>query len=377
MTDGNLILPKNNPDLFGLETVEESLLQLYDSGRLPHALLFSGPEGVGKATLAYRMARFLLANPPSRAPESVSDRDLFEASLTPVPEPRGFAVPVDHPVFRQVSQGAHPDLLTIERVADKKGKIKDIGIDDVRRVSDFLHLTAAESGWRVVILDSIDDMTVNAANALLKMLEEPPPRVALILICHNIGRALLTIRSRCRRIVIPPIEELAMQAVLTRLRPDINAPSLKFLSRIASGSVGRALFHYDQESLEFYEEFIRLLQEAPNWNIAKLHSIGDRFMGNQGEDRFFAATEILSWWFKKVVLISRGEESFSAVMADEHSRLARFLYQSELDTWLKLWEKSAHLFEVTGRANLDRKQSWLLMMNDIARAIPARADHAA
>ncbi len=174
--------------LFGHEDAERSLLESYKSGRIAHAWLIGGPPGIGKATLAYRLARFVLAHPDPRAPE--------------VQNATSLAVDADHPVARRMAAQAQGDLLVLERsLNEQTGKLYTvIRVDDVRRTVSFFGSTAGEGGWRIAIVDAVDDLQREGANALLKVLEEPPQRSLLLLISHAPGRELPTIRSRCRRL---------------------------------------------------------------------------------------------------------------------------------------------------------------------------------
>ena len=189
--------PRANPLLLGHEPVEAMLAEAMRSGRMHHAWLLTGPEGVGKATLAFRFARRLLAG---------------------MPEGATLAMDPGEKVFRRVAAGSHADLLTIERAWDAKRKRLrgEIVVDDVRRIAAFMHLTPAEGGWRVVVLDGAEDLSRNAANALLKVLEEPPPRAILLLVCSAAGRLLPTIRSRCRRLRLPALEDAVLAELLAR-----------------------------------------------------------------------------------------------------------------------------------------------------------------
>ncbi len=188
--------------LVGHLKAEERLLAALRSGRLHHAWLLSGPEGIGKATLAWRFARYLLAHGDTPPPE---DGDLH---LDP-----------DHPVFHRVAARAHPDLAYVERVVDEKtGRPKrTIGVDEVRRLLHFLTLTPAEGGWRVVIVDPVDDLNLAAANALLKTLEEPPQRALFLLVSHAPGRLLPTIRSRCLHLPMHPLTTAQVRETLALL----------------------------------------------------------------------------------------------------------------------------------------------------------------
>jgi DNA polymerase-3 subunit delta' len=187
--------PRETFALLGHAQAECALLDEYRSGRVAHAWLIGGPTGIGKATLAYRMARFVLAHPDPLAP-AVRDATTL-------------VVPPGAPAARRVAGRAHPDLLVLEREPDDKGKMRTvITVDQVRRTVSFFGSTAGEGGWRVCIVDSADELQYpQGSNALLKVLEEPPPRSLFLLVSHAPGRLLPTIRSRCRRLTLRPLDQ--------------------------------------------------------------------------------------------------------------------------------------------------------------------------
>src|SRR6516164_3743265 len=201
-----MLAPRENPDLLGHENAERELRQLAEGGRLPHALLLTGPRGIGKATLAFRLARFLLAQPGDRADS-------------------GLAVDPASNAFRRVASGGHADLLTVERAYDprRRRRRSDIIVEDVREIAGFMRLTAAEEGWRIVIVDGAEEMNRNAANALLKSLEEPPHRALLLLISHSPGQLLPTIRSRCRRCPLAALPQPLVVEPLERYRTGLES----------------------------------------------------------------------------------------------------------------------------------------------------------
>ena len=174
--------PREQTKFFGHAAAEAEVLAAWNRGRFPHALLLGGPEGIGKATLAYRIARFLLAAPKSGA--------------------TSLEIPADHPVSRQVAALSHPDLIALRRIASEEGKKppSEISVDEVRRAISFFGSTAAMGGWRIAIVDSVDELNKNGTNALLKVLEEPPAHSLFLLISHAPGRLIATIRSRCQKI---------------------------------------------------------------------------------------------------------------------------------------------------------------------------------
>ena len=184
------------------QRAEAALLAAYRGGRVPHAFLLVGPKGIGKATLAYRMARFVLAHPDPAAPE-VQARDFARGRSRHIRWRAG---------WRRSAQG---DLLVLERTPNEKGVLRQqIAVEDVRRTVGFFGSTAGEGGWRVAIVDAVDELNRSGANALLKVLEEPPQRALLLLVCHSAARVLPTLRSRCRVMTMRPLAQTDVAAAL-------------------------------------------------------------------------------------------------------------------------------------------------------------------
>ena len=217
--------PREVYDLIGQDDALARAARIIRSGRPPHGLMLAGPAGIGKATLAYRIARYVLR---------------FGASAE---GPADLSVPRSDLVSRRIEAQSHPGLLVLKRPRDEKtGRLKTVvSVDEIRRLGGFFGLTSAGGGWRVAIIDAADEMNDNAANALLKMLEEPPARSLLMLISHAPGRLLPTIRSRCQRLYLKPLPEDVLSAQLARLLPEADSEHRAALVRLAEGSLGLAL----------------------------------------------------------------------------------------------------------------------------------------
>ena len=319
--------PRENPLLFGHGPAESQLAGALTSGRMHHAWLITGAEGVGKATLAYRFARYLLAGgPPGHT----------------------LALDPQTPVFRRVAIGSHADLLTVEREWDeKKARLRgDIVVDDVRAVSAFLRLTPAEGGWRVVVIDSAEHMNRNAANALLKMLEEPPQRAVLLLTCAAPGRLLATVRSRCRQLALQPLDQPSMAAALTEYLPDLAASERAQLAGLAAGSPGRALLLAEEKGLQLATFAAEVLGGVPNFPLLRAIELADQ-LGGRAENRF---TPFMTLLCDALAAIVRRAARGAPERLTELRPLAE---------WAELWQSLTHILDETERLNLDRRQALL------------------
>jgi DNA polymerase-3 subunit delta' len=320
--------PRANPILLGHDAAEATVLEAILAGRMHHAWLITGPEGVGKATLAYRFARRLLAGRPD------------EPSL---------ALDPGNPVFRRVAASSHADMLTIERAYDPKRKRMrtQIAVDDVRKINNFMSLTPAEGGWRVIVVDGADEMNQNAANALLKVLEEPPPRAILLLVCSSPGRLLPTIRSRCRRLRLGPLDDGTMNTLLAQYLPLLSDDERSRLATLAEGSPGRALVMAEDEGLAISTLVDNLLANIPEFRLSKGYEIADQLV--RSETGFSTFMDLLRAGVSSAVrAAARGQ-------ADPEQE--RMVALRPIDAWGDLWHGLTRLQDETERFALDKRQA--------------------
>lgn len=340
--------------LIGHDAAEQAFLKAHESGRMPHAWLISGPKGVGKATLAYRMARFLLAQP------AAEDSGGMFGDLEPAAT--SLQMPAEARVFRQVAQKAHPDFRLLERAVNPKtGKLRnDIGIDDVRAVIDFLHLKPSASKWRVVIVDSADDLNRSSANALLKILEEPAPNTVLLLLSHAPQALLPTIRSRCRKLPLQPLDGAVLAAEIGARFPKTSAADRQVAALTAGGSLGQAIRMVETDGVGLLCDLGALLANWPKLDAGQLHKLGDKLAGRDQGPQFELAVELLGWWFARMARASATDSLPNPeVFQGEAALIGRMRAAASLDRWLALWEKVSRLFDRVQSVNLDRKQAWV------------------
>ena len=253
--------PRETPRLIGQDAAIAAFAETAATGRMHHGWLITGPRGTGKATLAWAIARWLIAD-----------------AATP-----DLSVPPDHPVARRMLAMSEPRLHLVRRgVDDKTGRLRaEITVDDIRRLLSFFHMSAAEGGHRVAIIDAADDMNPAAANAVLKMLEEPPKGGVLLLVAHQPARLLPTIRSRCRELRLMPLDPDDMQAALAPL--DVPGDPAR-LAALAGGSVGEALRLAGQDGLDRYAQILRLFATLPRMDRPQAAALADAAGGRATAD---------------------------------------------------------------------------------------------
>ncbi len=371
--------PRQNADLLGHEGAENILRSTFESGRLPHAWLITGPRGIGKATLAYRFARYVLKHSAVGLDQLVDPGasaglfgDLPEPGEPAVGSGAGLSVSPNDPVFQRVAALGHADFVAIERQwkDDKKTERKTvIPVEDVRQVGGFMSLTPAEGGWRIVVVDAADEMNHTAANALLKVLEEPPSRSLLLLVSHSPGRLLPTIRSRCRRLALRPLPDATVQQLLQTYAPDLGAVEAATLMRLAEGSIGRALEMLYEGGLDVHGEVMELLSSLPKLDSIKLHKLGDKLARRGAEASFRSVNELLQWTFSRVIRVAATGNPGSILSESEQGLVNRLSELATLDRWLEVWEKITRLLERAEGANLDRKQVILNVFHALGQTV--------
>jgi DNA polymerase-3 subunit delta' len=337
--------PEAQSAWFGERSAERTLLDAYRGGRMHHAWLLAGPKGIGKATLAYRFARFALAHPDPGGKGAGTAVDL---SVSP-----------DDPVFRKVAARAHPNLLVLERPWDdeKKRYRTELTVPEIRRTVSFFGSTAAEAGWRIAIVDPADDMNANAANALLKVLEEPPARSLFLIVSHAPGRLLPTIRSRCRRLEVMPLSNEAIAAAIAEHGDDIEPADLDLAAVLAEGSLRRAILLLEEGGIDQYRALAELLARLPDIDVEAMHAFADAAGGRGGDEAYTGFLDLIRGWLVRRIRREAEPEQGLANLAGV-----------PLERWPEVWEKVNHSSDLAEALNLDRKQVILSVFMALARA---------
>ncbi|TDK38589.1 DNA polymerase III subunit delta' [Rhizobium deserti] len=329
------LAPARNPKLFGHHAAEEFLARSYRSGKSHHAILIEGPQGIGKATLAFRFAHHVLSYPePTDAPATLDD-----------PDPAS-------PISRQIASGASHNLLHLARPTDEKtGKVKSaITIDEVRRAGHFFSQTSGTGNWRIVIIDPADDLNRNAANAILKLLEEPPRRAMFLVLSHAPGKLLPTIRSRCQALKLSPLGDKDLSSALSFLGlPLDGGKTEEMVLGLSKGSVSQALKLLNYGGTEIIAAFDEVIaSEGPKARKA-MHRLADVLSGKDSEVIFGFFLDHLSDHLT-------GRARHAALAGDLHTA----------DRQAKLVSDIAEKVATAQAYNLDRKQT-ILSILDSAR----------
>jgi DNA polymerase-3 subunit delta' len=333
--------PEAQTGWVGAAVAEQTLLDAYRGGRMHHAWLIGGAKGIGKATLGYRFARFALAHPDPTAPDVATATSL--------------AIDEAHPAARKVAARAHPNLLVLERPYDDERKRyrTELTVPEIRRTVSFFGSTAADKGLRIAIVDPADDMNASAANALLKILEEPPSRSLFFIISHAPGRLLPTIRSRCRRLDLAP---LSTEAIAGALRQNASSDEgFRLAAALADGSLRRAITLLDGEGIAIYRDMARLLEGLPAIDGGAMHAFADRVSGRGAEEIYEGFLELMRGWLARRV---RREAEPEGGRPGEGVPLER---------WAEVWEKLRESSQTAEDLNLDKKQVVLSLFMSLAR----------
>ena len=307
--------PRETAVLFGHSAAQASFLDAFNAGRLHHGWLISGPRGIGKATLAWRLARFLLATPLAQ------EAGLFDDAPA---KPETLDVHVDHPVARRLLAGSEPGLFHIRRrVNEKTGRLRDqITADTVRELNSFLSLSAADGGRRVVVIDVADEMNMQAANALLKMLEEPPVRTTFLMISHQPDRLLPTIRSRCRDLRLMPLGPDDMHAALTQAGIDAGDET-SALAELSSGSAGEAVRLYNLNGLKIYAELLELFASLPQLDRARAVKLADAAATRGADARLDVLVFLLDLFLMRLAHTGATGQAPTPVLTNEPQVMTR------------------------------------------------------
>jgi DNA polymerase III subunit delta' len=322
-----VVHPRETAVLFGHREAELALLNAYRGGRIPHAWLIGGAQGIGKATLAYRMARFVLAHRDAHAADVQRAETLW--------------VDLSDPVARHVAAGAHGGLLTLERSLNDKGVMRTvITVDETRETISFFGSTAAVEGWRVCIVDTVDELNPNAANALLKVLEEPPRQSLFLLVSHAPARVLPTIQSRCRKLALRPLATAeVINATAQAANIAIDDPALAEAAAAADGSVARVLTLLGGDAIKLHQRTAALLATLPQIDLRELHALGDA-LGGSDRVALAAFIDSIDRWVS---------ERLRADDANANANLPRLARLAEV------WEKINRAARDTAEYNLERK----------------------
>lgn len=334
--------PRETETLVGHREIEQQIAAGFAGGRTHHAWLLTGPEGIGKATLAYKIARYALA--------AAAERGTIVGDPLSV-DPKSVAA-------RQVRALSHPGLLVIRRPYDHKAKRfpQSIPVDEVRRLRSFLSHAAAADTWRVVIVDQADELNVNAANALLKSLEEPPPRALFLLVSSEPGRLLTTIRSRCRRLPLSPLggpflRAAAGAAITAAGQEEIAEGDWPGLERLAEGSVRRLLWLARADGVRLFARAEKLVAGLPRLDWAEVHALTDELTASGAEQRYETFLDLLLALIARLVRAGAG----GVPASPETAIAARVIPPGTLASWAELWETLLARKSEVQALNLDRK----------------------
>ena len=335
----SVALARQTHRLVGHQRAEREVFEALRARRFAHAWLISGPQGVGKASFAYRMARFILAGPdPFARAERASSLEIS----------------ADHPAALRISAGAHPDLFLLERTLGSSGKLRtEIIVDDARRATAFLHSTSGEGGWKVLIVDAADELNRNAANALLKIIEEPPGHALILLVAHVPARLPATIVSRCRRLRLDPLTPREIVEIITHLPGnEASEDAIAEAALLAEGSVQRTLLFLESRAVEFARLTGELLEAPPKARSAATLKLAGRLGTRASEASYDIVFDTIFDWLRE-------RANRQAADLDPRAEAAA-----------RLWGEIEARKREADEYNLDKRALLLTSLKDVAELSP-------
>ncbi|MCB9973600.1 MAG: AAA family ATPase [Rhodospirillales bacterium] len=349
LSDEVLLSPKESDFIVSHQGIERGILSLILKEKMPHALIFCGKKGIGKATFAYRLSRYILKYAGQSSKDSGG---LFGGDVLPVSLPDTMDMDKNDPVFRRVISGAHADFLSLELLEGKKG----LEVDQIRRVQPFLQKTASEPGaWRVVLIDEADSMNRNAQNALLKILEEPPKNTVLILIAHNLAAFVPTIRSRCRIVAFEAPGRADYLEIMRRYDASTDPVHLDFLYEFTQASPGQSIDFIEHDGLELMTSLREFITVYPNFDWEALHLFCEQFSRGVKEPVWDNFKNTLLWMLQNVLLIRAREQ----VLPKSLSFLTALQSHARIEDLEKTCRMLHDLFLQAETGNLDKKETAL------------------
>lgn len=356
-----LLPPKESNFFVAHEDNTQKLLDFVNSNAMPHALILSGIKGIGKSTFAFRVARCLLKNGIKDANQDSLFGDEAPAEL------KTLDIDKNDPVFSKVASGGHPDLLAIGRPLDtKKGVQKSaIDVDTARKVTPFLRMTASDGGWRIVIVDDADTMNRNAQNALLKILEEPPPNTLIMLVCHRLGSMIPTIRSRCRVLNFAPLDEASLATLMTReVGNSLSNEDKEVLNFLSNGSIGQAQSLIESGGIETAHKILYILESWPHLNWVDIHHLADQAArGGQNDLTFYNIEITMRTIFERLIFAKAKNQQPSQPL--QNKVYSEIIGRYSLHDLTEMSDKLAEHFRQARFSNLDKKQAVLGAFNII------------
>ncbi|HAX92153.1 MAG TPA: DNA polymerase III subunit delta' [Rhodospirillaceae bacterium] len=334
--------PHQTLAVIGHDDAKRQLAEAFDSGRMHHAWLLTGAEGIGKTSLAYLVAHMILSGGENRF-----DR------LNP-----------EHPAARLIAAQAHPDLFVLRCPVDEKtGAVKDtIPVDEARKLAPFLSMTASQGAGRVAIIDEAHKLNRHGQNAILKMIEEPPTGATILLTATTVGGLLPTIRSRCRVLPMQTLSDSQLEVVLARLGVEVpeGADKARFFMA-AAGSVGRALKLIEADALPLFDELLSILAAMPMLDLLRVQKLADQIGKKADADSFQVVTGLLIDTLRQSIRVA------ALGQADPTGLASKIGGRARLDKALELWESTGQTFAVAEGGNLDKKLVFINALSTISR----------
>ena len=332
-----LYTPQSRSAVYGQAHAENAFIQAWQSGRPHHAWLLTGNQGIGKATFAYHVAKFILHQGADKSAGAITGAgDMFDDGDA---EPLTLSVPQDCQTVHLINSGAHPDFRVLSHMFNEKEKATTIiDVEQARKVAHLLRQKPSMGTWRVLIVDAVDDLNHNSANAILKLLEEPPANTIFLLVCHSLGKILPTIRSRCRTLALASLSDTDITTIVQEQISDVDTTHLNAVIKMAGGSAGVALDLLENGALEILGDFVSILGDLPHLNMVKIQALGNSVAGAKNRDKLKTMRYISTQWSHKFMRTMVLQQPYEEILQGEQQLFERLSMLADSRRWQQGWD---------------------------------------
>jgi len=347
-----LIQPNKHQNLYGHESLEKEFINLWEKNSFPHAIILSGQKGVGKATLAFKISRFILSKNGE-----IEDKN-YSLLLNETKSSNNLNIDIDSIIFKEIYNNVNQNLIILEqKTDDETSSSNEIIVDEIRKLKLFFERKSINMNWRIAIIDSVDDLNINASNALLKILEEPPEKSLIILISHAPGNLLKTIKSRCVEFKLKSLNFCNFKKILSTVKSDLKDYEVEYLGTLTNNRPGYSIQIIERNGIEIYNQMLKIFNEMPQFNIEMLNKLDVLVNKRNNINSYNILINLINGFIHRAILhIYNIERNKNIEFFDDEIQIFNNLFNEDnIINVINTWFSSKDIIDKAEIFNLNKK----------------------